>query len=44
MKRTALSVVILGVLSLALLPGCKVMSREELKSIKPFSAPVEHAY
>ena len=32
MKRYALSVVILGVLTLAALPGCKSMSSEELKN------------
>ncbi|HUT08492.1 MAG TPA: hypothetical protein VMY15_06580 [Candidatus Latescibacteria bacterium] len=32
MKRFALSVVILGVLSLIVLPGCKIMSNEELRS------------
>ena len=32
MKRTALSVVILGVLTLVVLPGCKVMSSEDLKN------------
>jgi hypothetical protein len=32
MKRTALSVVILGVLTLIVLPGCKFMSNKELRS------------
>ena len=32
MKRFALSVVILGVLTLVVLPGCKDMSNEELRS------------
>jgi hypothetical protein len=32
MKRTALSVLVLGVLTLAVLPGCKVMSSDELKN------------
>jgi hypothetical protein len=32
MKRTALSIVILVVLALAALPGCKVMSSEDLKN------------
>jgi len=32
MKRYALSVVILGMLALAALPGCKVMSSEDLKN------------
>lgn len=32
MKRFALSVVILGVLSLVVLPGCKTMSNEDLKN------------
>jgi len=32
MKRFALSVVILGVLALAVMPGCKFMSNEELRS------------
>jgi hypothetical protein len=31
MKRTALSVIVLGVLTFAVLPGCKTMTSEELK-------------
>jgi len=32
MKRYALSIVILGVLTLVVLPGCKIMSSEDLKN------------
>jgi hypothetical protein len=32
MKRFALSVFVLGVLTLAVLPGCKIMSSDELKN------------